>query len=60
MTLEEFLVDRHGLDRRDRVVPVEALDPVDQKHRVTMRQRRHHSLDVELSDGGAGRLIVHR
>ena len=39
---------------------IEALDPVDQQHRITMRQRRHHPLDVERTDGGAGRLIVHR
>src|SRR5947209_7218516 len=59
MALEEGLVDRHRLDRDDALVRVEALDPVDEEHRVAMRQRRHHPLDVERVGGGASRLVVH-
>src|SRR3954452_15996997 len=60
MALEEGLVDRDRLDRADTRFRIEAFDPVDQQHRIAMRQRRHHPLDVERSDGGAGRSLVHR
>src|SRR5206468_5316960 len=59
MTLKEGLIDRDRLDGADPLVGIEALDAVDQQHRITMGQRRHHSLDVKRSDGSAGRLIVH-
>ena len=59
MALEEWLVHRDRLDRDDALVGIEALDAVDQQHRIAMRQRRHHPLDVERADGGAGRLVVH-
>ena len=43
-----------------RLSGIELLDPVDQQHRIAVRQRRHHPPDIERADGGAGRLIVHR
>ena len=41
------------------LVGIEALDAVDEQHRIAMRQRRHHPLDVERADGGACRLVLH-
>ena len=60
MPLEELLVHRHRLDRDDALFRIEAFDPVDQQHRIAMRQRRHHPLDVERADGGACRLVGQR
>ena len=53
MALEELLVDRHRLDRDDALVRIEAFDPVDEQHRIAMRQRRHHPLDIKRTNGGA-------
>src|SRR3546814_1968464 len=50
MPREEALVDRHRLDRRDPLIGDDLLDPVDEQHRIAMRQRRHHPLDVERAD----------
>jgi hypothetical protein len=58
--VEEILVDRHRLDRNDRRVDDQLLDAVDEQHRVAMRQRRHHPLDIKRSDGGAAGFGVHR
>jgi hypothetical protein len=55
MPLEEALVDRHCLDRHDPLIGHELLDPVDEEHRVAMRQRRHHLLDVK--PGGAAPVV---
>ena len=59
MALEEGFVDSHRLDRNDALVRVKAFDPVDEQHWITVRQRRHHPLDIKRTDGSAGRLIVH-
>src|SRR5687768_4401676 len=59
MALEEAFIDRHRLDRDDRTIGLQALDPVDQQHRIAMRQRRHHPLDVERTDGRPGGSLVH-
>ena len=53
MPLEEPLVDRHCLDGDDRPVELQRFDPVDEQHRITMRQRRHHPPDIERAEGGA-------
>jgi hypothetical protein len=55
MTLEEGFVDRHRLDRNDPRLGIEALDAIDEQHRITMRQRRHHPPDIKRG-GAAGRI----
>ena len=51
MALEEGLVDRHRLDRDDPLFGIEALDAIDEEHRIAMRQRRHDPPDVQRADG---------
>ena len=62
MPLEEALVDRHRLDRADRLVRNDFLDPIDQQHRIAMRERRHHPPDIQRADHGAllGTRLAHR
>src|SRR3546814_8425114 len=47
MPLEETLVDRNRLDRVDRAVRHERNHAVDEQHRITVRQRRHHPRSEE-------------
>ena len=58
MPLEEPLVDGDRLDRDDRPVELQRFDAVDEQHRITMRQRRHHPPDIERGRGGAWRGAV--
>ena len=55
MTLEELLVYRHGLDRDDRLIGDEGLDPIDKQQGVAMWKRRHHPLHIKRTEGGAFR-----
>ncbi len=52
MPVEETFVDRYRLDGADRLIEDDFLDPVDQQHRVTVRQCRHHRPDIKWTDGG--------
>ena len=56
MTLEKALVDRHCFDGDDPRLRVEAFDPVDEEHRIAVRQRRHDPLDIQR----ACRAFAHR
>ena len=60
MPLEEFFVDRHRLDGDDALFRIEAFDPIDQEHRVTVRQRRHHPPYIKRTDGGVCRTVIHQ
>ena len=47
MTGKEGFVDRDSLDRDDALIDDEFLDAIDEQHREAMRQRRHHSPNVD-------------
>src|SRR3569623_20197 len=61
MSLEKFLVHADRFDRGDRPVGDQRLDPGDQQHRVTMRQRRQDPLDAKRAQVGRyRRFVAHR
>ena len=59
MALEKGFVDRHRLDRMDRLVWHQRHHAVDQQHRITMRQRSHDPTDIHRATRVRFNLSVH-